>query len=93
MFQKCICHVVEKADPSMAIKFLEEAMIMKNFDHPNVLGLRGLTFDPTGSPLVLLPFMKNGNLKSYITEERVSLCHKCTRKFLKVYQQKCMIRN
>ena len=39
---------------------------MKDFDHPNVLGLIGLTFDPEGSPLVVLPLMKNGDLKSFL---------------------------
>lgn len=52
-------------------------MIMKNFEHPNVLGLLGLTFDPSGSPLVVLPFMEHGDLRSYLLndEEQVRLKH------------------
>ena len=39
---------------------------MKTFDHPNVLGLIGLTFDLEGQPLIVLPFMGNGDLKCYL---------------------------
>ena len=38
---------------------------MKDFQHDNVLGLVGLTFNPQGIPLVVLPLMKNGDLKSF----------------------------
>ena len=43
---------------------------MKNFDHPNVLGLIGLTFNPDGQPVVVLPFMPNGDLKSYVVKNK-----------------------
>ena len=56
------------------VKFLKEGLIMKNFDHPNVLGLLGLTFDPEGQPLIVLPFMANGDLKSYLVKQR-QVCH------------------
>ncbi len=60
-------------DPSTLINFLEEGLLMKDFDHPNVLGLIGLTFDPEGSPLVVLPLMENGDLKSFIKRTRVRM--------------------
>ncbi|XP_033638684.1 plexin-A4-like [Asterias rubens] len=53
-------------DPGNVIKFLEEGLKMKTFDHPNVLGLIGLTFDLEGQPLIVLPFMGNGDLKCYL---------------------------
>lgn len=44
---------------------------MKDFDHPHVLGLSGVCLDnPTKEPLILLPYMANGDLKSYITNKR-----------------------
>ena len=44
---------------------------MKDFDHPHVLGLSGVCLDkPTREPLILLPYMANGDLKSYITSKR-----------------------
>ena len=39
---------------------------MKTFNHPNVMKLIGVCFESNGSPLVVLPFMKNGDLLSYI---------------------------
>ncbi|XP_072025124.1 hepatocyte growth factor receptor-like [Amphiura filiformis] len=59
-------------DASFTLKFLEEALIMKDFDHPNVLGLIGLTFDPNGSPIVVLPYMKHGDLRSLLLKAKDS---------------------
>ena len=51
--------------------FLSEAIVMKDFSHPNVLGLLGVVFDtPDGTPHLVLPFMENGNLKSYLKSKR-----------------------
>lgn len=50
-------------------QFIQEAMIMKDFDHPNVLTLIGLCFPDNGSPLVVIPFMANGDLRNYILNE------------------------
>ena len=44
---------------------------MTTFQHPNVLGLLGVCFDsPDGIPLLVLPFMVNGNLKTYLVKSR-----------------------
>ena len=52
--------------------FFSESIIMKDFHHPNVLGLLGVVFDtPDGVPYLVLPFMKNGNLKDYLKSRRV----------------------
>ena len=67
---------IDASDPSVTIKFLEEGLIMKDFRHDNVLGLIGLTFDPQGNPLVILPLMKNGDLKSFMKKApMVSTCN------------------
>ena len=51
--------------------FFEESLIMKDFDHPNVLGLAGVCFDtPDGYPFLILPFMVNGSLKNYLKKSR-----------------------
>jgi len=52
-------------------KFLEEGMFMINFRHPNVLSLIGVVFEKKDRPLVILPFMENGNLHSLISRERM----------------------
>ena len=52
--------------------FLEESLIMKDFHHPHILGLLGVCFDaPDGSPYIVLPFMANGSVKTYLKERRV----------------------
>ena len=44
---------------------------MKDFDHPNILGLVGVSFDDTsGVPLVILPFMANGDLRKYLQSKQ-----------------------
>ena len=46
--------------------FLKEAVIMKDFQHVHVLGIRGIAFDEDNSPMVVLPYMSNGDLRNYI---------------------------
>lgn len=50
--------------------FLEESVVMCGFDHPHVLGLIGICLDPSNSPHLLLPFMENGDLYSYLKHKR-----------------------
>ena len=45
---------------------------MKRFDHPNIVGLLGVSFDtPDGYPYLILPFMANGNIRDYLKDKRV----------------------
>ena len=54
--------------------FFAESLIMKDFHHPNVLGLAGVCFDtPDGYPFLILPFMVNRSLKDYLRNSRVNL--------------------
>ena len=50
-------------------QFMDEALRMKEFDHPNVLCLVGVSRDYDGMPLVVLPYMRHGDLLSYIRNE------------------------
>lgn len=43
--------------------------MMKDFHHHNVLTLIGVCFDSDGFPMVIIPFMKHGDLLSYIRNE------------------------
>lgn len=47
-------------------KFYEEALLMKDFDHIHVLRLIGVVRGDDSLPLVVLPFMQNGDLLTYI---------------------------
>ncbi|CAF0881012.1 unnamed protein product [Adineta steineri] len=51
-------------------EFLFEANRMKDFSHSNVLSLIGVVWDPIRKAMVLLPYMKNGDLRSYISNEK-----------------------
>jgi hypothetical protein len=42
---------------------------MKEFDHSNVLKLRGICFGGDDLPMILLPYMANGNLLSFLRDE------------------------
>ena len=50
-------------------RFIDEALRMKEFDHPNVLSLIGVALDFDNLPLVVLPFMRHGDLLSYIRND------------------------
>ena len=44
---------------------------MLDFHHPNVLSLVGVIFDTTGHlPVIVLPFMAHGDLRSYLRSKR-----------------------
>lgn len=49
--------------------FIDEALLMKNFNHEHVLGLLGLSEGDRGLPLVVLPFMERGDLLTYVKNE------------------------
>ena len=46
---------------------------MKDFDHPNVLSLIGVSIDAGESPYIVMPYMANGSLLSYLKKERPNL--------------------
>ncbi len=41
---------------------------MKEFDHSNVLKLRGICFGEDDLPMILLPYMANGDLLLYLRD-------------------------
>ncbi|XP_069765018.1 tyrosine-protein kinase receptor UFO-like [Narcine bancroftii] len=56
--------------------FLREAVCMKEFDHPNVMSLLGVCLqshenEGYPSPVVVLPFMKHGDLHSFLLYSRL----------------------
>ena len=46
---------------------------MSKFDHPNVLTLNGVCLDGGPAPFIIMPFMTNGSLLSYLKNNRATL--------------------
>ena len=45
---------------------------MKDFRHRNVMGLTGVCFPEEDPPIIILPFMANGDLHSFLKKRRGS---------------------
>ena len=53
------------------IHILNEAVVMGDFNHPNVLGLLGVAVDQDlGLPMLLMPYMSNGDVNTYLRKFR-----------------------
>ena len=46
---------------------------MKKFEHPNVMNLIGVCIDVGERPYIVMPFMANGSLLTYLKKERPHL--------------------
>lgn len=66
------------ANEKDADDFINEALIMRKFQHKNVLSLIGITFDTSekGLPMVIMPFMRNGDLLKYVRDASKSFIYK-----------------
>ena len=52
---------------------LSEVLKMDNLSHPHVMNLIGVSISNTLSPILIMPFMENGSLLSYLKKERSNL--------------------
>ena len=67
-----IIHTV--VDASKTEQFIKECITAKRFIHPNVLGLIGVSYiKGEAIPLMILPFMHNGDVKSFVKSKRGNL--------------------
>ena len=54
-------------------ELMEESLKMKALSHPNILNLIGVSVDAGDSPYIIMPYMANGSLLSYLRKERPNL--------------------
>ena len=52
---------------------MRESENMQTFQHPNVLNLIGVCIDAGEAPYIIMPFMANGSLLTYLRKERPHL--------------------
>ena len=57
----------------LVTNLLKECAKMKDFDHPNVLTLRGVCLDGGPAPYIVMPYMANGSLLSHLKKNRKNL--------------------
>ena len=51
----------------------DEILKMKHFDHPNVMTLIGVCVSIGGGPAIIMPFMENGSLLSYLRKDKKNI--------------------
>ena len=59
-----------RTDAQAVDSFLKEAILMKDFDHPNVLSLIGVAMNEEQMPMVITPYMAKGDLKHVLRDEK-----------------------
>ena len=52
---------------------MSESEKMRNFNHPNILSLIGVCIDVGEAPYIVMPFMSNGSLLTFLRKERSNL--------------------
>ena len=60
-------------DASAIQELLSECAKMKNFANLHVMSLKGVCLDGGPVPYIVLPYMANGSLASYLKKERKNL--------------------
>ena len=60
-------------DTNEVEQLVKESIQMKNFQHRNVMSMLGVCLDAGPAPYLVLPFMKHGDLLSYLKSNREDL--------------------
>ena len=60
-------------DDGAVQELLSECAKMKNFDNLHVMSLKGVCLDGGPVPYIILPYMANGSLASYLRKQRKDL--------------------
>ena len=65
--------VIGFVDNEAVQELLSECAKMKNLNHLHVMTLKGVCLDGGPVPYIILPYMANGSLLSYLKKERSNL--------------------
>ena len=60
-------------DEGTITELLGECAKMSAFDNPNVLTVKGVCLDGGPLPYIIMPYMANGSLLSFLKKERANL--------------------
>ena len=63
-------YIIGFYDKTAVRELMKECSKMYKFDHPNVLTLKGVCLDGGPAPYIIMPFMANGSLVSYLHKKR-----------------------
>ena len=64
---------VGRFDTDSVEQLVKESLQMKSFQHRNVMGMLGVCLDAGPCPYLVLPYMTNGDLLSYLKTNREEL--------------------
>ena len=64
---------VGRFDTDSVEQLVKESLQMKSFQHRNVMGMLGVCLDAGPAPYLVLPYMTNGDLLSYLKTNREEL--------------------
>ena len=70
---RCLIVNVGGFDKPEVDKILDESVKMKEFHHKHVMTLLGVCLDAGSAPYIIMPYMANGSLLSYLKRERYNL--------------------
>ena len=71
------------------VGFLREAVKTGKFDHPNVLKLKGISLNDDLMPMMVLPFMENGDLRTFVKDAFYVRLYTITEQFSEFCFLKC----
>ena len=62
----------DEADMDTTTSFMQEAMVIKGFKHPNVVELVGVVLQRSTPPYIVTPLTRNGDLGHFLKISRAT---------------------
>ncbi len=68
----CLIHLGDNTKTEIE-ETVSEILKMESLSHPNVMNLIGVSITDTAKVVIIMPYMANGSLLSYVKKERTHL--------------------